>query len=193
MAEGKKEISPRLHEIREFCASTTAHGLGRAAEAKSRLARIFWMLIFTAAFILSVYQISSSFHDYLQFPTQTEVYLVNKERLFFPAVTVCNLNPFKLSTLINTALWHNIVSIVVFFCVTFCFLFRREIVLSTSHIKSWSPAINIRLWTSPNLNVVSRYTQFGIFLFILFYSFFLWNTFALIVNENNLLSWRARI
>ena len=107
----RKEPSPRLHEVTEFCANTTAHGLGRVADAKSWPARIFWMSIFATALVYAAYQISASLQEFLEFPTKTEVTLENREKLIFPAVTVCNLNPLKLSNLINTSIWNNIVSI----------------------------------------------------------------------------------
>ena len=113
MAGDEKELSPRSHEFREFCANTTAHGLGQVALAKSWLERAFWMLIFIFAFIISVYQISRSIQDFLQYPTQTEVTLVNREKLIFPAVTICNTNPFRWSKLKNTSHWENAVSIVI--------------------------------------------------------------------------------
>ena len=112
--ERLKELYPRVHEIREFCANTTAHGIGKVAEAMSWPARTFWMLIFASAFVCSIYEITCSFQKYLKHPTQTEVSLVAREKLIFPALTVCNLNPLKLSNLINTSLWDNVVSISLF-------------------------------------------------------------------------------
>lgn len=116
--ERVKGLSPRFHQIREFCANTTAHGIGKVAEAMSWPARMFWMLIFTTAFICSVYEITHSFQEYMKHPTQTEVSLATREKLIFPAVTVCNLNPLKLSNLINTSLWDNVVSISLFIIIT---------------------------------------------------------------------------
>lgn len=110
----RKEPSPRLHEVTEFCANTTAHGLGRVAAATSWPARIFWISIFATASIYAAYQISASLREFLDYPTKTEVTLENREKLIFPAVTVCNLNPLKLSNLINTSVWKNIVSILHF-------------------------------------------------------------------------------
>ena len=110
MAEGERALPPRMREINDFCANTTAHGLGHVAAASSWKERIFWILILIAAFIISAYQIHCSCSVYMQYPTQTEVSLVTKEKLFFPGVTVCNINPVKQSDL-NTSFWHNIVSI----------------------------------------------------------------------------------
>ena len=110
MANDKMERSSRLHETWDFCANTTAHGLGRVADANSWSARVFWLAIFVAAFILSTHQIYWSFLYYLEYPTKTTVSLEKEEKLSLPGVTVCNISPIKRSKLVNTSLWHNIVS-----------------------------------------------------------------------------------
>ena len=118
MAGGKKRFLSRKNEVKDFCAHTFAHGLGQAAAASSWKTRILWLLIFISAFIVAATQIYMTIHDFLQYPTQTKVTLVKKERLAFPGVTICNLNPVTRTNIINTSLWRNIVSI--YFPSTFC-------------------------------------------------------------------------
>ena len=105
----------RLDQVRNFCADTTAHGLARIVAAKSWPARLFWIAIFISASIFSVIQIYRSVGAYFSFPTKTTVSLVNKEQLMFPAVTVCNINPFKQSAVRNTSLWEDVASIFISF------------------------------------------------------------------------------
>ncbi|XP_078375692.1 bile acid-sensitive ion channel-like [Oculina patagonica] len=107
MGDSDRERSS-LDQVREFCADTTAHGLARAAAAKSWPARLFWIAIFIFAATFSVWQISRSVEAYFEYRTKTEVFLVSKERLRFPAVTVCNINPFKLSKIENTPVWKSV-------------------------------------------------------------------------------------
>ena len=107
---GNEERFSRLHEIEEFCANTTSHGLGQVAAANSWPARAFWMLIFTCSFLLAAYHISLNIQYYLRHSTKTDIFFVTKERLQFPSVTVCNSNPLKLSKLINISLLQNKVS-----------------------------------------------------------------------------------
>ena len=114
MDDSERERS-RLAQIRDFCANTTAHGLARVAAAKSWPARLFWMVVVIFASTLSVYQISLSVTAYRQFRTRTDVFLVSKESLSFPAVTVCNINPFKQSEIENTLIWNGVVS--AFYCI----------------------------------------------------------------------------
>ena len=120
MAGGKKRFLSRKNEVKDFCAHTSAHGLGQAAAASSWKTRILWLLIFISAFIVAATQIYMTIHDFLQYPTQTKVTLVKKERLAFPGVTICNLNPVRRTNIINTSLWRNIVSI--YFPSTFAFV-----------------------------------------------------------------------
>ena len=111
MDDSERERS-RLDQIREFCADTTAHGLARVAVAKSWPARLFWMVVVIFASTLGVYHITLSVTAYLQYRTKTDVLIVSKEKLSFPAVTVCNINPFKLSEIENTAIWNSVVSVI---------------------------------------------------------------------------------
>ena len=117
MDDSERERS-RLDQIRDFCADTTAHGLARVAAAKSWPARLFWMVVVIFASTLGVYQITLSVTAYLQYRTKTDVFLVSKENLSFPAVTVCNINPFKQSKLKNSPLRQKLVSI---FFLILCF------------------------------------------------------------------------
>lgn len=118
MTGGKKRFLSRKNEVKDFCAHTSAHGLGQAAAASSWKTRILWLLIFISSFIVAATQIYMTIHDFLQYPTQTEVTLVTKERLAFPGVTICNLNPVTRTNIINTSLWRKIVSI--YFPSSFC-------------------------------------------------------------------------
>ena len=114
MDESERKRS-RLDEVRDFCTDTSAHGLGRVAAANSWPARFLWMAIFLSASVIAVYQISLSFTTYLQYPTKTDFSIVIKEQLRFPAVTVCNINPFKQSEIHKTPFWRTMVSIFSFF------------------------------------------------------------------------------
>ncbi|XP_078375560.1 bile acid-sensitive ion channel-like [Oculina patagonica] len=110
MDPGERKRS-RLDQVLGFCADTTAHGLGRVAAAKSWIARLFWISIFIVAFVYSMLEIYQSIAAYLSYPTKTDISIVNKEHLRFPAVTVCNINPFKQSEIKKSPLWKNLVNL----------------------------------------------------------------------------------
>ena len=101
----------RLDQVRDFCADTSAHGLSRVAAAKSWPGRLFWMAVFLSASVISIHQITKSFATYLQYPTKTDFSVTIKEQLLFPAVTVCNINPFKQSEIEKTPFWRGMASI----------------------------------------------------------------------------------
>ena len=105
----------RLNQVLSFCADTTAHGLGRVAAAKSWLARLFWIVIFAASFSYSMFQIQRTVMVYLSYPTKTDINIVQKEEFKFPAVTVCNINPFKQSEIRNSTIFPKMASIFIFF------------------------------------------------------------------------------
>lgn len=113
MDESERKRS-RLDQVRDFCADTSAHGLSRVAAAKSWPARLFWMAIFISASVISIHQISLSFAMYLRYPTKTDFSVIIKEQLRFPAVTVCNINPFKQSEIEKTPFWRAMASIFFF-------------------------------------------------------------------------------
>ena len=105
-------VSPRIRDIKEFCNKTTAHGLSRLSEAKSWQAKIFWILAFLTALVAAIFHISLSLKRFFQYPIQTDIDLIIQEKLILPAVTVCNLNPIKLSKF-NSSILDKIVSIFV--------------------------------------------------------------------------------
>jgi len=108
--DGSERKRSRLDQVRDFCADTSAHGLGQVAAARVWPARLFWMAIFISASVISVYQISLSIALYLEYPTKTDFSVVIKEQLRFPAVTVCNINPYKKSEIYKTPFWRGMVS-----------------------------------------------------------------------------------
>lgn len=115
----------RLEQVRDFCADTTAHGLGRVATAKSWPARLFWIVILITASVISIYQISASITTYLEYSTKTDVSIVIKEQLRFPAVTVCNINPFKQSEIEKTPFWRAKASFFCCCCCNFCLFYHN--------------------------------------------------------------------
>ena len=113
MDDNDREHS-RLDHVRDFCANTTAHGLARVAVAKSWPARLFWIVIITFASTICVVQIGRSVQAYFEYRTKTDIFLVNKEQYRFPAVTICNINPFKRSKIETTPIMNGLVSIILY-------------------------------------------------------------------------------
>uniref|UniRef100_A0A914X0F8 Uncharacterized protein n=1 Tax=Plectus sambesii TaxID=2011161 RepID=A0A914X0F8_9BILA len=78
----------------KFGSLTTAHGIPRACTAEQRRGRIFWFLITVFCTMSFAYQFTFLYSKY----TQKEK-IVSVELVFdtapYPAITICNLNPFK--------------------------------------------------------------------------------------------------
>ena len=86
------------HKFRKYIENTTTHGVVRIFTGKSKARRLFWaiVVIFAAGFCL--YNIVDQMILYAEDPTVTMVsQKENPGGIAFPAVTICNLNPFKKS------------------------------------------------------------------------------------------------
>ncbi|XP_066273655.1 amiloride-sensitive sodium channel subunit alpha-like [Branchiostoma lanceolatum] len=82
----------------EFADATTAHGVPRAVGSFSVVRKIFWSAFFAASLAYFLYQASTLFNKYFDYPVATDV-SVKFATIDFPAVTICNLNPIRLSKL----------------------------------------------------------------------------------------------
>lgn len=73
---------------------STTHGIDHMFKRTNRFIQIMWLLSFLASTSVCAYYISQSITDYLSFDTVTkaeQVYVVSTQ---FPAVSICNVNPF---------------------------------------------------------------------------------------------------
>ena len=68
---------------------------------KSKIRKIFWTVLFLVALGLCGYGIGSRVIFFMSVPTSTTVSSEHATRLEFPAVTVCNLNTFRRSYLVE--------------------------------------------------------------------------------------------
>ncbi|CAF1003104.1 unnamed protein product [Adineta steineri] len=81
--------------IREFSLNTSTHGIPGIARSQSIPNRIFWAIstfIFAGAM---AYFITESILDFLQYPTQTLVSVIDDSSQAFPAVSICNYSPLR--------------------------------------------------------------------------------------------------
>ena len=85
--------------FKKFIESTTANGVVRIFEGKSIIRRVFWLIIILTATGGCLYNISDRIQFLISRPTLTTVSITRSTTLTFPAVTVCNLNSFRLGEL----------------------------------------------------------------------------------------------
>ena len=80
--------------IKHFLDSTTFHGLGRIFTARTRLQRVFWLLLVVTGLVYVTYATIDSIQKYYSYPTTTKVRLVFEQQSVFPAITICNNNKY---------------------------------------------------------------------------------------------------
>jgi hypothetical protein len=86
---------PSLSILADYMLTTATHGLRNIGGAYTKLHRAFWIITFLAAFGLMLYFVTSCVLQYVAYPTQTSIEIEADRDMAFPAVTVCNSNPYK--------------------------------------------------------------------------------------------------
>ncbi|XP_007951383.1 amiloride-sensitive sodium channel subunit gamma [Orycteropus afer afer] len=87
--------APTIKELmRWYCLNTNTHGCRRIVVSRGRLRRLLWILFTLTAVALIVWQCALLV---LSFYTVSVSIKVHFQKLDFPAVTICNINPYKYS------------------------------------------------------------------------------------------------
>ena len=84
---------------KEFFESSTIHGLSPMYSAKNIYTRIFWITVFTTSFSLLTWQVAKLITKIYKYETVTNIQSTLLENMEFPAVTLCNVIPFRQSQL----------------------------------------------------------------------------------------------
>ncbi|ELU16389.1 hypothetical protein CAPTEDRAFT_213607 [Capitella teleta] len=91
---------PSRSTWKEFSQETTWHGIKQITQEDSTIGRkIAWAVVVLTALTAFSYAVSTKVQEYLEHNSQIEVKSNYKTELPFPRVTVCNLNPYKMSAL----------------------------------------------------------------------------------------------
>ncbi|XP_042334549.1 amiloride-sensitive sodium channel subunit delta [Sceloporus undulatus] len=78
-----------------FCLNTTIHGTIRlVCSSRNKMKTAFWALLFLASFAMLYWQFALIFNEYWAYPVVMSL-SVHSEPKMFPAVTICNLNPYR--------------------------------------------------------------------------------------------------
>lgn len=94
--EGLIEFFDSYQELFQFfCNNTTIHGAIRlVCSKKNKMKTAFWSVLFILTFGIMYWQFGIIYGDYFSFPVNLNLNL-NSDRLTFPAVTLCTLNPYR--------------------------------------------------------------------------------------------------
>ncbi|KAM6216573.1 epithelial sodium channel subunit alpha [Rhynchocyon petersi] len=78
-----------------FCNNTTIHGAIRlVCSQHNRMKTAFWAVLWLCTFGMMYWQFGLLFGEYFSYPVNLNLNL-NSDKLVFPAVTVCTLNPYR--------------------------------------------------------------------------------------------------
>ncbi|CAM4434869.1 epithelial sodium channel subunit alpha [Caretta caretta] len=96
--QGLIEFHKSYHELFQFfCNNTTIHGAIRLVCSKrNKMKTAFWSVLFFLTFGLMYWQFGILYRQYFSFPVNLNLNL-NSDKLTFPAVTLCTLNPYRYS------------------------------------------------------------------------------------------------
>ncbi|XP_072167173.1 epithelial sodium channel subunit gamma-2-like [Diadema setosum] len=89
--------------IKDFVDNTTTHGVPQILRSdQSRLFRLTWAVITATALSLLLFQGSNTIIDFFHRQTTSKISIITRKELFFPSVTICNLNMMRRSKLNGT-------------------------------------------------------------------------------------------
>ncbi|XP_072167596.1 epithelial sodium channel subunit beta-2-like [Diadema setosum] len=89
--------------IKDFADNTTTHGVPQILRSdRSRLFRLTWAVITATALSALLFQGSNTIIDFFHRPTTSKISLITRKELYFPSITICNLNMMRRSKLNGT-------------------------------------------------------------------------------------------
>ena len=78
----------------EFGKSSTAHGIPNILRNKNWLILLIWLIFFSLSITFCLFTIISLIIKYREHKVFIKVHIDIEEKVYFPSVTFCNLNPF---------------------------------------------------------------------------------------------------
>nr|XP_006813343.1 PREDICTED: degenerin mec-10-like [Saccoglossus kowalevskii] len=87
--------------VQNQMSNTTAHGVPRIESSTNLLRRLYWVVVFLGGVSLFLWQCSTIISKFYDRETTVNIDMKFKPMLSFPAVTICNLNPVKVSALLH--------------------------------------------------------------------------------------------
>ena len=89
--------------FRKFVHSTTTHGVIHIFSGKSKIRRFLWLMLVLTSATGCLYDIAVSIRRLARGSTDTTVSVLEPDSVDFPAVTLCNLNLIRQSSLRNVS------------------------------------------------------------------------------------------
>ncbi|CAF1056474.1 unnamed protein product [Brachionus calyciflorus] len=110
--EKKKEHEEALNKllkdcVREWCENTTSHGFANMVRTDSWIIRIIWLILVIIFMGYCIYTVVQIILTYFSFSVVVSYQVLSDSPSPFPAVTICNLNPFDVATENTTGAYIN--------------------------------------------------------------------------------------
>ncbi|CAJ0932267.1 unnamed protein product, partial [Mesorhabditis belari] len=94
----------------DFAVWSTVAAIPHIADAKTRWTRYFWLFVFILMMLIFLGELYAMIRKFLQFPTEVDT-IIQYSQLPFPAVTICNLNPYKYTVVKDTSSYPKFASV----------------------------------------------------------------------------------
>jgi len=94
----------KFDHFEKFIADSTCHGLQFCLRAKYKIRRFIWTCLITASLLFLGAQVYEGAVKYLDYPFTTTTTLTYPQKMPLPAVSICNLNDFRVSKMAGTKL-----------------------------------------------------------------------------------------
>ena len=93
--DDKAQVKDKVKEkFVEWSQSSTSHGYPNIFRTKNTIVKIMWLIFLLAGLGVGIYMVIRGVREYLEFNVTTTIRKIKADSLVFPAVSVCNVNPF---------------------------------------------------------------------------------------------------
>lgn len=82
-----------LAKFVQFSTTTTSHGIPRIVESSKFYQKSIWLVCWLISIGLCSFMVSQSIMEYLKYDVVTKIRIVTQDKIVFPQVSICNLNP----------------------------------------------------------------------------------------------------
>lgn len=90
------KLFPKLkHLFVEWCKSSSSHGIPNIASTDNLLIRLIWIVCFCISLGYCSILLIQTLFDYLANPVYINIQVIEDIPTLFPAISICNLNPFR--------------------------------------------------------------------------------------------------
>lgn len=81
--------------LKDSASNTTSHGLPNIVNSEYKTISLLWIIFLLASIVYCSYTIVESFFNYFEFNVDTSIQIVRESQAAFPAISICNHNPFN--------------------------------------------------------------------------------------------------